>query len=44
MATSGDSTSWGWAIFSMPSKIANSEPRVNSTSATTNAQKNRSRP
>ena len=33
------STSCGWRIFSMPSKMAKSEPSMNSTSATTNAQK-----
>ena len=35
----GDSTSTGWMSFSMPSKIENRPPRLNSTSATTNAQK-----
>ncbi len=39
MAHPADSSSWGWRIFSMPSKRANAEPRVNSTIDTTNAQK-----
>ena len=44
MAQPADSSSWGWSSFSMPSKRANAEPRVNSTIDTTNAQKKRSRP
>ena len=39
MAQPADSSSWGWSSFSMPSKRANTEPRVNSTIDTTNAQK-----
>ena len=35
----GDSSSCGSMSFSMPSNSANIEPRVKSTSATTNAQK-----
>ena len=39
MATDGDSSSWGWRSFSMPSKMAKREPRLKSTRATTKAQK-----
>ena len=39
MAQPSDSSSWGWRIFSTPSKTANSEPSVNSTRATTKDQK-----
>ena len=39
MATSAESSSWGWRIFSMPSKMANAPPRLNSTMATMKAQK-----
>ena len=38
-ATSGLSTSCGWRSFSMPSYSANRPPMLNSTSATTKAQK-----
>ena len=44
MATRTDSSSWGCRIFSTPSKIAKAPPRLKSTSATTKAQKYRSRP
>ncbi len=44
MAQPADSSSWGWSSFSMPSKRANPDPRVNSTIDTTKAQKKRSRP
>ena len=39
IALAGDSSSWGWSIFSIPSKMAKVAPPMNSTSATTNAQK-----
>ena len=39
IAIRGSSSSCGWISFSMPSKIANNPPTLNSTSATTNAQK-----
>ena len=39
MATFTDSSSWGWRIFSTPSKTANMPPTLNRISATTNAQK-----
>ena len=32
-----DSSAWGWRIFSTPSKMANTDPRANSTIDTTNA-------
>ena len=38
-ATAGESMSWGWRSFSMPSYIANRPPTENSTIATTNDQK-----
>ncbi len=39
MATPTDSSSWGWRIFSTPSKVAKAPPRLNSTIATTKDQK-----
>ena len=39
IATAGSSITWGCRSFSTPSKIANNPPTLNSTSATTKAQK-----
>ena len=44
IATPKYSSSCGWRSFSMPSYSANAPPSVKSTTDTTNAQKNLSRP